>query len=461
LASPLAAQSSVEAALAEAKTAVRAQDYAGALAVLARVELAESPEVLLMQASLYQAGRGVARDDVKAYGLTEAAAALGSVDAQYNLGRLLLAGRGVAANREEGQAWIVRAAEGGHIRAAALLVNLLQSPAAPVRVAEPVVVVSQVVQGSEISRRMGWTPLMEAARRGQHMVLEPLLASANLEAQDANGRTALMLALEAADDMAVDMLLRAGADVEAVDKAGNTALAYAALTGAELQVRMLLASGAWPDIPNMAEQTPLDIAVASGHGDVAALMLEKRGLTLPDPLLAQLWFAAAAQGPSRLIEALRARGGACDMRDANGLRALDLAAENGNLAMAQACLQGDTAMPLLRAVRAGHPEVAVLLLAAGADPNAQSESGNSALIMAANAGDQPLVAALLQAGAEIDHRNQAGNSALMLAAKNGWTEVVGALLEAGADTGLRNKRREQAYSIARAAGHLDLAGLLE
>ena len=116
------------------------------------------------------------------------------------------------------------------------------------------------------------------------------------------------------------------------------------------------------------------------------------------------------------------------MRDANGLTPLDLAAEFGNMAMAENCQRSDAAMPLLRAVRAGHRNVAELLLAAGADPNAESPSGNSALIMAANAGDQLLVAALLQAGA---------------------------------DTGLRNKRREQAHSIARAAGFADLAALLE
>jgi len=458
------AQSVAEDTLMAAKAAIRAQDYAGALAILQAPEAQDSPDVLLMQASLYQAGRGVTRDHAKAYALTRAAADLGSIDAQYNLGRLLLSGRGVEANREAGQAWITKAAEGGHIRAAALLVNLLQSPATPVQATPSPAPDLPAVQGSDISRRFSWTPLMEAAERGQHKVMESLIPSANINAQDTLGRTALMLAISANDLTALDMLLRAGADPDVVDNAGDTPLAYAAKNEEPLAVRILLSFGTSPETPNARGQTPLDIAILHHHNESAALMLAKRGLTLPAPLLHRLWFAAARHGTEPLFAALAAHGGRCDLLDANQFSAIDHAAESGNLALLRYCVEAGTLtqkQALIRAVQAGQFEFAMALLAEGIDPNSESPSGNSPLLIAANKGNALLVQALLNRGADIDHRNAAGYSALMLAAQNGHASVFSWLLSAGADIGLRNKLREQAYDIALAAGHPELARLIE
>ena len=461
LAGPLAAQSVAEAALDAAKAAIRVQDYTGALQVLQAPDVQQFPRILLMQASLYQAGRGVARDDAKAFQLTRSAAALGSVDAQYNLGRLLLSGRGVEANRADGQAWITKAAEAGHIRAAALLVNLLQSPAVAASTAPTPETAAAPVQGSDISRRLGWTPLMEAARRGPPKLLEALIPEASLNAQDTQGRTALMLAVSANNITAVDMLLRAGADLEAVDKTGITALGYAAQAGDDLVVRILLAAGAWPDLPDLRGQTPLDLAITNNHGTIATLMLNRQGLTLAEDLLLQLWFLAAKNGPFALIEALSARGAHCALQDANGLTALDHAAESGNLEMLRFCLPEASPALLVRAVRAGQSDFAMELLAAGIAPNGTSESGNTALLIAAHNGNTLLTEALLNREADIDHRNNAGNSALMLAAENGHEAVISLLLAAGANTGLRNKQREHAYEIALAAGHPELAQMLQ
>ncbi len=462
LAAPVAAQSPSEAALAAAKAAIRAQNYPQALAILEAPDLAQTPELLLMRASLYQAGRGVARDDRKAFRLTRSAAAMGSIEAQYNLGRLLLSGRGVTADPEAGRRWITKAAEGGHIRAAALLVNLLQSAASPAPAPRPAQTIAIApVRGSDISRRMGWTPLMEAVQRARPEVLESLLPEADLNAQDAEGRTALMLAVSADNISAVDMLLRAGADPEATDKSGTTALGYAAHTGNNLVVRMLLSAGVWPDIPNVRGQTPLDEAIASQHSDTAVLMLGKRGLTLSDDLMRQLWFLAAENGTQALLEALIAHGATCDMQDVQQRTALDLAAETGNLVLLRFCLPAATPPLLVRATRAGQVAFAMELLAAGIDANAASESGNTALLIAAHKGYALLVEALLNRHADPDHRNHAGNTALMLAAENGHREIVTRLLAAGANTGLRNKQREQAQDIARAAGYPELAALLE
>jgi ankyrin repeat protein len=270
-----------------------------------------------------------------------------------------------------------------------------------------------------------------------------------------------MLAVRAGNAAAVDMLLRAGADPGLVDSAGMTALGFAAQGGDELVLRMLLTAGARPDVPDRQGRTPLEQAIASGHGEMATLMLDNPGLSLTGALLRRMWFLAARQGPPGLISALAARGGACALQDAAGLTALDHAAETGNLALLRHCPQGATPPLLLRAVRAGQTGFAMALLAAGVDPDGTSARGNTALLIAAHKGNLLLARALLNRGADVDHRNAAGNSALMLAAENGHEALITMLLDAGADTGLRNKRREKARDIALAAGYPALARRLE
>ncbi len=465
-AAPLWAQTVAEDAINVAKAAIRQQNYVGALAALQSPNLQNNPDILLMRASLYQTGRGVARDDGKTYMLTLRAAELGSVEAQYSLGRLLLSGRGVEANRAAGQAWVARAAEAGHIRAAALLVNLLQSTAVAPAAPTPTVSASlPAVAGSDISRRLGWTPLMEAARRGQHKLLEALLATSNLEAQDNQGRTALMLAAEAGDATAIGKLLTAGAALNTADKAGNTALGYAVQSGQEAPSLLLLTAGALANQPNTHEETPLTLAIAAGQSAVAIRMLKQE--TVSTEVLERLWFLAAQFGARPLLQALAEKGAQCEWQNSTGDSVLDMAAREGNVATITFCLgeqEVDAAMlstPLIIAANFERFALAQSLLNAGADVNSQSQNGNSPLLIAARKGNEAFVMRLIEQGANINHRNQNGNSALMLAALNGHEQVLRALLDAGADVDLRNKKREQAVDIAQSAGHTALAALLE
>ena len=69
---------------------------------------------------------------------------------------------------------------------------------------------------------------------------------------------------------------------------------------------------------------------------------------------------------------------------------------------------GDAAHPRLRR---GHIEVARLLLARGADPNAQDATGRTALAAAAEYGDPELVRVLLQAGADPERKDGEGRTA--------------------------------------------------
>lgn len=116
--------------------------------------------------------------------------------------------------------------------------------------------------------------------------------------------------------------------------------------------------------------------------------------------------------------------------------------------------------PLMTAANAGHLEVARILLAAGADPNAQAGSDGSNYEMtmslkyplhyAAGQGHAEIVALLLDAGADpnaTDAQDIAGTP-LISAIYAAHTDVVRLLLARGADPTAMNEEGESASDLA-------------
>jgi ankyrin repeat protein len=97
---------------------------------------------------------------------------------------------------------------------------------------------------------------------------------------------------------------------------------------------------------------------------------------------------------------------------------------------------GDAAPgPLLDAIRAGDAARVRLLLDQGADVNARSADGTTALMHATTVGDAALVRLLLDHGADVNAKNATGATALMWAV--GDREKVRLLLDRGADVNAR------------------------
>ena len=109
---------------------------------------------------------------------------------------------------------------------------------------------------------------------------------------------------------------------------------------------------------------------------------------------------------------------------------------------------------LLNAAFKGHTETVKALLAEGADPNAEDDIGQSALIGAARNGHSDTVSVLLAAGANANARlRTTGWTALTLAAKNGHLDIVKALLENGAEPNIKDKFGRTALMWAAENGH--------
>ena len=98
--------------------------------------------------------------------------------------------------------------------------------------------------------------------------------------------------------------------------------------------------------------------------------------------------------------------------------------------------------PLTWAVSEGYHDIAVTLIEAGVDVNAQNVDGNTALLRAACEGRAELASVLLRVGAKPDLQNADGYSALVLAKRRGNREIVDMLLACGADRSLRTSAGE-------------------
>jgi len=129
------------------------------------------------------------------------------------------------------------------------------------------------------------------------------------------------------------------------------------------------------------------------------------------------------------------------------------------LAGASVVLATDTT--LLDAVQSGDHATAMRLVSAkGANVNAASADGSTAIMYAAANGDLELVRALLKAGANVKPETQLGTSAITEAAIIGSAPIIQALLKAGADPNFKTPNGETPLMAAARSGKVDAAKAL-
>ncbi len=93
--------------------------------------------------------------------------------------------------------------------------------------------------------------------------------SSDLNAYDANGNTALMVAAAHGDVQQVQNLIDQGAEIDARGRIGNTALIYAAQEGHTEIVETLIEAGADINVYNDYRATADNLAKGHGHRDIA------------------------------------------------------------------------------------------------------------------------------------------------------------------------------------------------
>jgi ankyrin repeat protein len=344
-------------------------------------------------------------------------------------------------------------------------------------------------------------------REGALQEIEAAIAGgANVNAQSYNG-TALMEAARYNNPDAVLALIKAGADVNTRIN-NQTALSWAGdydeyskpvKTEEDIKIMLtaLIKAGADMDVRvGFNEETVLARAVSdSVRGDrrksainvkVVSILLEagadvdtrnKDGDTL---LMIAAEYEFAPEKVLRMITLLLDAGANPDLRNSKGLRAVDLMAEgteafkklraatkkdfvdicfDGTTQEIEAAIaagadigtrgkDGRTAL-MAAAANSKNPEAVSILLKAGAEVNAQSDSGWTALMFATWQGSPEIVSTLLKAGAEVNAQSENGWTPLLAAAANSKSpEVLAILLDTGADIKTKSKNGRSVLSFA-------------
>lgn len=289
----------------------------------------------------------------------------------------------------------------------------------------------------------GQTALHLACRRGSSELVEAILnyREANVDVLDKDGDPPLVFALAAGSPECVRALLGRYANVRSRlrDGFGPSVAHVCAYHGQPDCMRELLLAGADPNAVDDEGESVLHRAVTKKYTECAIVILENGGCKsmgilnsknlTPLHLCVTSWNVAVVK---RWIEVASSEEIA---------EAIDVPSPVG------------TALSMAAAIKKEHEangrELVQILLAAGADATAQdTQHGRTALHTAAMTNDVELVKIILDAGVDVNIRNVQNTIPLHVALARGSKSCVGMLLSAGANCNMQDDEGNNAFHIA-------------
>ncbi|KAM0166911.1 hypothetical protein ACHAQE_001122 [Botrytis cinerea] len=275
------------------------------------------------------------------------------------------------------------------------------------------------------------SPLFIAVQNGKHEATELFLAKgADSNEVDDGGDSVLCDAVIFGHKECVQVLTDHGAKLE--KESGmykQTALSFAAKNGNLEIVKLLLNSGARLEAQDTDGWTPLIWALRSEHPKVVKFLIgeEVRSVSSKDQYMEQLNPAmtlACNTGDEDLVEQLLVLGVNPNAKDVDSGSTALIEASRGGL------LRSET--PLLLAVRYDNEVVTELLLAKGADANAESNTDETPLILATRNRNDDVTKLLLEKKADVDKANNSNETPLSLAVIDRNVDIIKLLLNNGA-----------------------------
>jgi ankyrin repeat protein len=256
--------------------------------------------------------------------------------------------------------------------------------------------------------------LSDATRDGNAVGVRALLesgAGGELNSPARDGMTPLLWAAQTNDLAIARLLLEAGADANLGNRYGITPLWLAATNRSPALVRLLLEHGAEASAGLPHGETPLMAAARAGDAESIQLLLDAgANPNISETSLGEtalMW--AAAEDHADAVRVLVAAGADSSLAS----RVLDLAPMNWlNIGMVSTVLPVGGWPPLLFAGRENAKSAALALIEAGADPDIRDPDGLTALNVAIMNEHYDLAAALLKAGADPDAADNTGMTAL-------------------------------------------------
>ena len=363
------------------------------------------------------------------------------------------------------------------------------------RCAQTALLTALLIPATAASAVADGLPLADAARSRNVQAVRTLIRQgANVNAQEADGTTALHWAVRAGDASMVEALLRARASVIVRNRYGVTPLSLAAEAGSPALVERLLKAGADAKSVVTEGQTVLMVAARTGNADVIRqLVAYGADVNAKESWMGEtaLMWAAAANNVAA-VRTLAELGAQVNARSATIAYPEQKPAEPSNY-VGSFVPKGQWT-PLLYAARENAIDASRALVEAGADVNIQDPEGVTPLLEAVLNMHYDLARVLIDLGANPKVADNAGMTPLFAIVEMRtptWERsrprleerseldgpgLIAVLVDRGADpdaalTGRQLSRYHGGGSAAFAAGttplmqavrfkHLDLARLL-
>ena len=479
----------------DARLAIRTKQFDMAVRMLTDQSRAGSADAAYLLGLAQWNGIGTSVDRAAARAQLQRAAESGHAAAAFALAALLA--EGAPAERAESASWLARAAQAGYPPAVTLQsAHKLPEADARTQAGLPAerrfefaraaagrdddVLLAAVLTHELAAARgpFGRTLLFDAVDGNAARCVRALIAAtAVVNATDDYGQTPLMLAAKNPDTVVSKLLLEAGAQADLADKGGRTALFRAAAADSADQVAALLAARARVDHADAQGATAVDVAAsndasaaldvlraAGGHAGAGAVAAPRVASGL-DPTRAgalyQGWAPlaiAAVRDDAAEVTRRLAAGAEVDAATPLGMTALDLALEARAFRAARVLIDGGASLTRKTAAGGDVLELVVragdpaLLAAAVSRGGGMESSGQRLIALAARRGDAPLTRALLAAGAPAAGGDAGRPTPLQAAARSGDVELLKLLIEHGAPVDSRDANGRSALWYAAAAG---------
>ena len=366
------------ATLADAKIAIRTQNFDKAVSILKPLAKKGDKEAQYQLAVMYGNGQGTAVDPAKAAEWMLKSARQGYERAQYSMGVLYEEGAGVKIDRSKAVYWYSVASKKGHNNAKKRLKKIQSGESEPALID---------------NARNPEEALVHAVSTGNVNAAEQLLA----KGVSANTRNkfqcpVLLEAVAQKDSDMVKMLIKHGADVNAADKYKDRPLLVAASLGETVLVRTFIGQGAKLNNKDANGNTALMLAAAKGHDAVVTALLAKKAALKTKNLKGETAIMLADKGKHKsTVKLLKKHGARLPVAKKEGLTV------NQKLVVLNNSTTGvyNNWSPLMIAVWRGQLDVTVALLKKGADPNQLDHEGHSPLSRAALQGHDKIVNQLI------------------------------------------------------------------
>jgi quinoprotein dehydrogenase-associated probable ABC transporter substrate-binding protein len=243
-----------------------------------------------------------------------------------------------------------------------------------------------LAEGADLSQELSNAIDANAADRVKFLVEK----GADVNKPDPQGWTPLLNAARQRKDNIIKLLVELGADVNKADSSGLTPLIAAAMRDHVPSIEVLLENGADIEEPGPQGFRPLALSIAESKYEAAKALMD----------------------------------GGADVSVASGedgLTPLMVIAAQTSPAEGSRFLPGSTRPS----------DIAKGLVERGAEVNAQSKNGVTALMIAATHNSAPMIGLLMDAGADPSIKNKQGLTATDVAEKNGNLEAAQAILVLG------------------------------